>query len=137
MALSSPVLESSAKESDEVQLGPRYMFLPDINAHWHFEDVNKANNEPRFTAEHDVKFFLYTRENLDSPDEIMINEQMIRDSHYSSKRNTRFLIHGWNNNGGSSFNIGVKNALLGAVDCNVIVVDWGKGAQTINYIAAR
>lgn len=48
-----------------------------------------------------------------------------------------FAFSGWNNDGGSSFNMLMKDALLNAANTNVIVVDWGKGAQTINYISAR
>ena len=49
----------------------------------------------------------------------------------------RFIIHGWNNNGGSTVNVAIRSAYLQSRNINVIVVDWGAGAQTINYVAAR
>lgn len=48
-----------------------------------------------------------------------------------------FIVHGWNNNGGSPVNTRIRAAYLARGNFNVIVVDWGAGAQTINYIAAR
>lgn len=49
----------------------------------------------------------------------------------------RFIIHGWNNNGGSAVNTRIRTAYLNRGAFNVIVVDWGAGAQTGNYVAAR
>lgn len=49
----------------------------------------------------------------------------------------RFIIHGWNNNGQSDVNVVIRRAYLQRGNFNVIVVDWGVGANTINYIAAR
>lgn len=49
----------------------------------------------------------------------------------------RFLIHGWLNNGDHFLNIGGTSAYLRNGEFNVIVVDWGMGAETNNYVRAR
>lgn len=49
----------------------------------------------------------------------------------------RFLIHGWLNNGDHFLNIGGTSAYLRNGEFNVIVVDWGMGAETSNYVRAR
>jgi pancreatic triacylglycerol lipase len=48
----------------------------------------------------------------------------------------RFITHGWNNNFASEVNTMIRTAYMNRGDFNVIVVDWGVGANTINYIAA-
>lgn len=44
---------------------------------------------------------------------------------------------GWNNNGQSDVNRILREAYLQKGDFNVISLDWGKGANTINYDTAR
>jgi pancreatic triacylglycerol lipase len=50
---------------------------------------------------------------------------------------SRFVIHGWNNNGGSEVNTVIRTAFINRGEFNVITVDWGAGANTANYITAR
>ena len=49
----------------------------------------------------------------------------------------RFLVHGWLNNGDHFLNTDGTREYLRNGEFNVIVVDWGMGAQTNNYIHAR
>lgn len=58
-------------------------------------------------------------------------------SQYNRNHPTRFIIHGWNNDGGSPVNTLIRQALINRGEFNVITVDWGRGAHTINYINAR
>lgn len=90
-----------------------------------------------FSATKDVKFFLYTRQNRNNFQQIKMDNSSIRKSNFSSNRKTRFLIHGFENDVNSQFNVLMKNTLLDAADLNVIVVDWGKGAKTLDYFSAR
>ncbi len=112
--------------------------MPDINGRLYIEDLATAETEPLFNAETGVKFLLYTRSNQDNAQQLSFNEAAIKATNLRDRK-TRFLIHGWNNDGGSEFNKLAKAALLKAEDANVVVVvvDWGKGAQTINYLSAR
>lgn len=86
---SSPIFEDAPRKLART---PKYMMIPDINGHMYLEDVNNAEIETRFNAAEDVRFFLYTRENIFSPDQIFIDENSIRNSHFKSNRPTRFLI---------------------------------------------
>lgn len=56
---------------------------------------------------------------------------------YNFSFSFRFIIHGWNNNGGSPVNNLIRTAWINRGNFNVITVDWGVGAQTANYPAAR
>jgi len=43
------------------------------------------------------------------------------------------MAHGWNSNGNSAWLTEMKNAFLDREDINAVIVDWGGGAQVINY----
>jgi pimeloyl-ACP methyl ester carboxylesterase len=55
---------------------------------------------------------------------------------YVGSRRTIFLVHGWNSDGTSSWLRTMKNTLLDKEDANVVIVDWGGGAQLANYFQA-
>jgi pimeloyl-ACP methyl ester carboxylesterase len=55
---------------------------------------------------------------------------------FVGSRRTVFLIHGWNSDGTSSWLHSMKNAFLTKEDINVVIVDWGGGAQLANYFQA-
>jgi pimeloyl-ACP methyl ester carboxylesterase len=55
---------------------------------------------------------------------------------YVSSRRTVFMAHGWNSDGTSSWLTTMKNAFLDREDINAVIVDWGGGAQILNYAQA-
>lgn len=90
--------------------------------------------ETLFDGFKDVHFLLYTRENPLVPDEIKVfNEESVLSSHFNPALPTRYNIHGWNNNGRSEVNVLIRDAYLQKGPCNVIIVDWGKGANNLIY----
>ena len=94
--------------------------------------------EPFFNAENDVFFLLFTRRNPLVGQRITLNAAAIRNTNWNNAApGTRFIIHGLNNNNQSPVNIMITAAYLRRSDMNVVVVDWGVGANTINYISAR
>jgi len=46
------------------------------------------------------------------------------------------MAHGWNSNGNSAWLTEMKNAFLDREDINAVIVDWGGGAQVLNYAQA-
>jgi pimeloyl-ACP methyl ester carboxylesterase len=49
---------------------------------------------------------------------------------------TIFIVHGWNSNGESAWLHTMKDALLLKENANVVIVDWGGGAELANYFQA-
>lgn len=98
---------------------------------------NPLVKQPQSPSEIGVRFNLFTRENRNSAtlidDE---NESKLSDSHFIISRPlTIFVIHGFTENI-NTWATEMKNALLRREDCNVILVDWSKGAKGPNYLQA-
>lgn len=74
---------------------------------------------------------------MDEPQDLYMDVETVKSSNFKGDRETRFIIHGWQNNGSSSVNMISKKSLLERADVNVIVVDWGAEASTLNYLKAR
>jgi hypothetical protein len=93
---------------------------------------------PFFRAERDVNFVLFTAENPAVGHSLQLsNIDTIFETNFNPSLPIRFIIHGWFNNEDSDVNRFIRTAYLSRGDVNVIVVDWGRGARTINYISAR
>lgn len=93
---------------------------------------------PSFEALRDVRFLVFTRFNPVHGQQVLFNDlSSISASLYNPSRPTRFIIHGFQSDASSDINIVITAAYLRSYDVNVIVVDWGLGANTINYITAR
>jgi pimeloyl-ACP methyl ester carboxylesterase len=91
-----------------------------------------------FNAERDVKYYLFTPRNPIHGQEFRLaNVENIANSNFDPRLPTRFIIHGWLNNDDSDVNRYIRTAYLSRGGLNVIVVDWGAGARTINYLSAR
>jgi len=116
-----------------------WQLVPDTDGYMHLVDINNVNMEaePLFNADTDVIVRLWTRQNAAAGQIITINNNaQLALSNFLASRQTRYHVHGWNG-GGPNTGALVRSALLNSIDCNVFVVDWGAGAQTPNYIAAR
>ncbi|XP_053685621.1 pancreatic triacylglycerol lipase-like [Sabethes cyaneus] len=101
-------------------------------------DPLQLDNEPAFDPETDVIFRLFTRSNPQAAQIVQWNDpQSLRDSYFNSNHPTRFTIHGWVSGEDANLHGLIRENLLAMGDFNVINVDWGAGAQTINYIQAR
>ena len=116
---------------------PRFALVPDTEGRMYMADLNAELPESFFNAENDVFFILFTPENQSVGQRIGLNADQIRNSNFVASRPTRFIIHGWNGGAGSILNSNIGSAYHRNGNFNVIVVDWGLGANTINYISAR
>ncbi|XP_001845805.2 pancreatic lipase-related protein 2 [Culex quinquefasciatus] len=122
----------------------KWSLVPDSNGHLHLVNLNpysvpdQQEPEKLFIPAQDTIFRLYTRSNPLAPQVLVLNNPAsVTASDFNPARPTRFIIHGWNNDGFSEVNTILTNAWLTRGDFNVITVDWGVGAQTANYINAR
>ncbi|KAG0411174.1 hypothetical protein HPB47_011702, partial [Ixodes persulcatus] len=57
-------------------------------------------------------------------------------TNWRTNRPLKIIVHGWRDNTNSSWIHDMKDALLQEDDCNVIIVDWSRGAKTLNYVFA-
>ncbi|XP_019558013.3 pancreatic triacylglycerol lipase [Aedes albopictus] len=137
------IVLSLAFEVNASNFGYPKSLVRDANGQQHLVNPNPYRVvddflEPSFIAETDVFFRLYTRANPENDQILKPNDtSSIANSHFDPGHPTRFLIHGWNQNNESEFLVKTRHSYLSVDDFNIIAVDWGKGAQTINYITAR
>lgn len=84
-----------------------------------------------------MRLLLSTRANQLTPVQLRMNDlASIEQSPFDRTKPLRVLTHGWYGDEGTDLIIGASRVLLDYYDFNVLVVDWGEGAQTINYPAA-
>ncbi|KAJ6636328.1 Lipase member I [Pseudolycoriella hygida] len=136
----NPIFQSEEIGEEHVPVKEEdWQLVPDSEGHMHLVDINNVDMEaePAFNPDTDVIFRLWTRQNPTAGQIVTLgNNAQLAASNFVASRQTRFHAHGWNG-GGPNTGALVRSALLEQLDCNVFVVDWGAGAQTPNYIAAR
>jgi len=140
--LASPTGESSLVDKLPSNHVPNWDLMLTPDGKVHLIDTNEITQDPeatpRFDARTDVEFHLYTRNNRNNRQNLVLNNaNSIRNSFFSASRPTRYIIHGWNNHGGSAVNTLLRDAYLNKADVNVIVVDWGAGANHLIYSVSR
>ncbi|XP_019557991.3 phospholipase A1 VesT1.02 [Aedes albopictus] len=134
--------EETGTEHMPVEQSP-WSLVPDGNGHLHLVNTDPYNlagqeePEAHFNADTQTIFRLFTRNNRNTGHVITLGNAGTLGGFWNGGRQTRFIIHGWNNNGGSPVNTQIRNAYLDRGDFNVITVDWGAGAQNPNYVTAR
>ncbi|XP_054242030.1 lipase member H [Indicator indicator] len=80
-----------------------------------------------------VKLLLYTRQNQDCAEELNSTASRYLDV----ARRTTFIIHGYRLTGSKPRWLpGLLRLLLAAQDMNIVLVDWNRGATTLNYSSA-
>ncbi|XP_058839266.1 pancreatic triacylglycerol lipase-like [Topomyia yanbarensis] len=143
MKFTIAVLLLMALRARSTPVEPRHSLVSDANGNLHLVNPNPytvidAELEPFFNAETDIVFRLFTRSNPNNGQVLFWNDPAsVQNSNFNPAHPTRFTIHGWNGDGTSGLNSNIRNNYFAVGDFNVISVDWGAGAQTINYISAR
>lgn len=83
-----------------------------------------------------VQLLLYTRENRDCA-ERLIEDNVTASQYLNTTKKIVFVIHGFRPTGSPPAWLGDMNSLLlSSEDINLIIVDWNRGATTVNYITA-
>lgn len=130
--------DSEAAIETVAKAEPDWQLVPDGDGFMHLVDINDLAIEPMFNAWNDVFVRLVTHSNRNNPIHIQLNNAgQLNNSPFNPSHQTRIIIHGWNNDGTSGVNNLLRNAYLDRGNFNVFIVDWGRGAHTINYPAAR
>ncbi|XP_078354767.1 pancreatic lipase-related protein 2-like isoform X1 [Oculina patagonica] len=84
---------------------------------------------PQDTSDVGTSFHLYTRNNREISQVIDDNDEgKLKASNFDISRRTILVIHGFMENK-NKWATRMKDALLAREDCNVILVDWSKGAR--------
>ncbi|XP_045157040.2 pancreatic triacylglycerol lipase-like [Mercenaria mercenaria] len=105
-----------------------------------FSNARPYNNAKGYLPESpqhiQVEFLLYTRSNRHTPQIVTKQASSIHSSHYSGTKKTKFIIHGYQDDGRGPWLGKMASAILTKEDANVFAVNWAKGADNINYIQA-
>uniref|UniRef100_A0A8B9P0I6 Lipase domain-containing protein n=1 Tax=Accipiter nisus TaxID=211598 RepID=A0A8B9P0I6_9AVES len=99
-----------------------------------FTDLNIGN--ALSGTELEVQLLLYTNENPNCSERLM--EHNVTVSQYlNTSKKIVFVIHGFRPTGSPPAWLGdIKELLLSSDNINLIIVDWNRGATTVNYITA-
>lgn len=116
-------------------LNPDFDLVKDRTGNWHaISLMEDFSPETFFNPASDIYFRLYTSDNPTTAQTITLtNPNTLTTSNFNASNPTKVIIHGWNNNGNSPLNVWIRDAFLQIGSYNVIVVDWGLGANYWYY----
>jgi len=101
-----------------------------------FNDNSPFNQMPLPTCPNNMnplQYLMYTRTTRNTG---QVVSSTVVPAAFVATRRTVFIAHGWNSDGNSAWLAPMKNAFLDREDINVVVVNWGGGAQILNYAQA-
>lgn len=114
-----------------------FIIMPDANGDIHVEDL-KRKTRAVTVSNNDVTFYMYTRSNPETPEEINAADFKLlqHSANFNKDRNNYFIVHGWKSDHLSDVNTMIKSALLANFDVNVFAVDWKNPANKF-YTTAK
>ncbi|XP_032550962.1 pancreatic triacylglycerol lipase-like [Chiroxiphia lanceolata] len=77
----------------------------------------------------DIHFLLYTREDPDFQEVSAVDKSTIESSNFNTSRMTRFIVHGFIDNGEEHWLSDMCKRMLTVEDVNCICVNWQRGAR--------
>ncbi|XP_074652888.1 pancreatic lipase-related protein 2-like [Tubulanus polymorphus] len=111
-----------------------------------FDGLGCFNNEHPFDnaalvlpdepSEVGTVFYLFTRHSASPQLLDYTRQETLEQSFFDPSTPTKFIIHGFNNDGKTSWVTEIVIALLNLEPMNVVVVDWGQGAAFPHYVQA-
>ncbi|XP_048864755.1 inactive pancreatic lipase-related protein 1-like [Brienomyrus brachyistius] len=84
-----------------------------------------------------TRFLLFTAKNPDNFQEISTNKDILLSSNYEGGNMTRFIIHGFIDQGEENWLLDMCRTMLLVEDINCICVDWKRGGRTTYTQAAN
>ncbi|CAB3239798.1 unnamed protein product [Arctia plantaginis] len=118
----------------------RYIWMPDSEGIPQLIDLHEPAQDDLVQARSGANnaYWLFTRQNRNNHQVLTHgNINSIRQSNYMSNRPLKVIVHGFISSGNSDINPLLTSAFLDNQDCNVIVVDWSRGARPTYTSAVR
>uniref|UniRef100_A0A1I8PRX1 Lipase domain-containing protein n=1 Tax=Stomoxys calcitrans TaxID=35570 RepID=A0A1I8PRX1_STOCA len=141
-ALCLAAASSSVISEEERVNGENGWYVPRADGSFEWLDLDEAEaymNEAEKMEDrlytNTVKFYLYTKSNPTTAQQITSTSTSIKNSHFDARHPTRFTIHGWTSSKDDYVNSGVRHAYLAKGEYNMITVDWGR-ARSIDYASS-
>ncbi|XP_011500288.1 PREDICTED: pancreatic triacylglycerol lipase-like [Ceratosolen solmsi marchali] len=93
--------------------------------------------DPIMVPERDISFSLFTRKNPSEPLMLKLDDIIsLRNSNFITLGITKIIIHGWTDNGNSSWIQDIRRNYLLMGNYNIIVVDWSAGSLKEYLVSA-
>ncbi|XP_046674957.1 pancreatic triacylglycerol lipase-like isoform X1 [Homalodisca vitripennis] len=89
---------------------------------------------PLHPAEINVRLYCYTKESPERYNITLWPDISLEGCPFRADRRTAFITHGFASNGNASWLSDLKDDYLSALDANIFLVDWGQGAELLNYL---
>ncbi|XP_034244494.1 pancreatic triacylglycerol lipase-like [Thrips palmi] len=134
LSVAHKVVRFAVVRSTEDEICYRIIGCFNLKAPWF--TLSRPLPAPKSPDSINVEFFLYTRESASRftiPSDV---ELSLQGSTFDGAKRTFFLVHGFLNSGNDEWMAKLKDAILGQVDGNVFIVNWGGGAIDPNYLQA-
>ncbi|KAM4897173.1 inactive pancreatic lipase-related protein 1-like [Sylvia borin] len=117
----------SAAEGDEVCFDRLGCFTDDVP--WSGTAERPVYKLPWKPESINTRFLLYTRENYDDFQEVSaVDKSTIEASNFNASRKTKFIVHGFVDNGEENWLSDMCQRMLTVEDVNCLCVSWRRGA---------
>lgn len=114
------------------------MEIPDRDGNSYFYNISNSLNNIKLYISRPIKFMLYTRQNHDEGQRILINDlENVTKSNFNPNHPTRLIIQGDFLSIKDYLPPKLKNTYLTIGEFNVIMVDWNEAAEYFNYIESK
>jgi len=97
-----------------------------------FSSYRPISFEPQSPQQINPKFTHFSRQDAQHGHRVMAGDvTSLHASTFNANKPTKFIVHGFIDNGGTSWMAEMKNELLKHGDYNVVLVDWGSGSLAL------
>ncbi|RUS79034.1 hypothetical protein EGW08_013191, partial [Elysia chlorotica] len=100
---------------------------------WSSDFTNSFYNLPLCPKNLKVSFLFFDRDHRENAT-VLQSKTELSDLPFSGTKRSVFVTHGFNDRGGGNWTLTIKDALLETEDLNVVLVDWGYAANSVNYL---
>uniref|UniRef100_A0A147BX95 Putative phospholipase n=1 Tax=Ixodes ricinus TaxID=34613 RepID=A0A147BX95_IXORI len=114
--------------------GPDSKCYPTVDCFTKGDDLTLPTGFPSAPENVGTKFNLYSMEHKDEAVEISVSSpKETLKKEFGTRKDLVFIVHGFGQGEHSTMPIDIKNAFLGKINCNFVVVLWAEGAKKPLY----